>query len=445
MRFKPRIILLTSITLLGAWLVSPGTTVEAPAEHAGHNHMTLVSDDQPTGAGAWTRLPDLPAAADNLAGGPPVPRLRQEHATLAIGAKVYAIGGILGLSAPSCFPVGDAGSGGWCITNTIDVFDTTTNTWAPPGAVANIGNDVASPPNLAQDPLRRTAMIHPNAAVVDGKIYILGGMGSLTTPPDYPWFADNFGYAGVYDPATNLWTDLPDVPVQYRRGAGAVAAHGTKIYIAGGTRCHEGFRGECATYASVTGMFTSYDTATGVWVRLPDLPHSTDVWTGREMDGIDHMPGAFYHDSMYIFGGRENTLDVKAKRVFAFNVDTNTWSERAPMPTARSEPWGGRIGNHFHVIGGAGTWDPYGSCGLPPSLGVPCPAPLNGSPGFGTFDNHEVYNFPADKWSVLPPMPLPRHADPVSGAVVGRSIYLPGGSTNEGAGPVSYFDKFTEY
>lgn len=411
---------------------SPTTAISGPQDnHAAHVHQAAFSSyspDHPAAAGEWTRLPDMPVGGAQEMGN----RKRQEHAVVAVGSKVYAIGGVIATKPPGCFP-GYAAITPFCTTDTVDVYDTVAGTWAPVGTVA---------------PMPKP-LLHPNAAVVDGKIYVLGGMGPLNPEVDFPWYS--FGDSFVYDPATNAWSSLPPVPAAYQRGAGAVAAYGDKIYIAGGTKCHEGQRGECSSSPYVGAMFTSYDIATGAWERMADLPHATDYWTGHEMDGIDHMPSTVFrnpatgHDSLYLFGGRRDSLDVRFDQVFAYDLTTGVWSEKAPMPTARSEMWAGRIGETFYVMGGSGRRDPY-ACTPPPLPGQTCPPPSLVdvlTPYFGIFDDTEAYNFDTDSWSVLDPMPNPRHADPVAGAVVGPSMYLPGGATHETVGPVSYFDKFT--
>jgi N-acetylneuraminic acid mutarotase len=202
------------------------------------------------------------------------------------------------------------------------------------------------------------------------------------------------------------------MPAGTERAAGAIAARDGKIYVVGGTFCHEGQNGECFSDKSRNRMFTAYDTRTNTWQRLPDLPQPRD-----------HMAGAFYGNQLFIFGGRYDTLDpaFQHNNVFVFDLRTGRWSERSPMPTRRSETWLGVIRNKAHLMGGSGN----------PAAGAD-----------GTFGNHEVYNFDRDRWAVLPPMPHPRHG-PVT-AVVGNTIFLPGGSTSQTVGVTPIFDVFRE-
>ena len=65
----------------------------------------------------------------------------------------------------------------------------------------------------------------PAAAVLDGKLVVLGG-------------ADKGALAIVeaYDPATDRWTALPDFPEP--RDAAAAAVTDTSLYLLGGHRDH---------------------------------------------------------------------------------------------------------------------------------------------------------------------------------------------------------------
>jgi N-acetylneuraminic acid mutarotase len=249
---------------------------------------------------------------------------------------------------------------------------------------------------------------------VGGKIYVLGGMArDFPIDPaqghfDFPWHA--VGNTYVYDPRADTWSELAPMPAGTERAAGAIAARHGKIYVVGGTFCHEGQNGECFTDRGRNRLFTAYDTKTDTWQRLPDLPQPRD-----------HMAGAFFGSRLYVFGGRYDTLDPSAQfdDVFVYDVRKGRWSEAAPMPTARSEAWLGVARREAHLMGGSGN-----------------PAPGTD----GTFANHEAYDLARNRWRILPPMPEPRHG-PVT-AVVGNTIYLPGGSTSQTVGVTPTFDTF---
>jgi N-acetylneuraminic acid mutarotase len=78
------------------------------------------------------------------------------------------------------------------------------------------------------------------------------------------------------------------------------------------------------------------------------------------------------------------------------------------MPTGRSGGAGAVMNNRLYVFGGEGNEE----------------NPL------GTFNQVEVYDPIQNAWTKLAPMPLPRHA--LGAAVIGKRIYLPGGSIVQG-------------
>lgn len=92
---------------------------------------------------------------------------------------------------------------------------------------------------------------HLGAAPLDGKLYVVGGRSqSLTT---------NTGALEVYDPGRNAWTPLPDMPTP--RGGLAAAAWEGRLVVAGGERPD-------GTFAAVE----AYEPAGAAWEALPDLP-----------------------------------------------------------------------------------------------------------------------------------------------------------------------------
>src|SRR5262245_15007410 len=124
-----------------------------------------------------------------IAGGP-----RQECAVVALNGKVYVIGGF------------DKTAN---VVASVEAYDPQTGLWTS-----------AAP---LPEPLH-----HANAAVVGGKIYVLGSLiGTL-------FMASGNGH--VYDPATDTWSTAGSLPAGRERGGAAVAVIGSYVYIAGGFR-----------------------------------------------------------------------------------------------------------------------------------------------------------------------------------------------------------------
>jgi hypothetical protein len=98
-----------------------------------------------------------------------------------------------------------------------------------------------------------------------------------------------------------------------------------------------------------------------------------------------------------------------------YDPQTNTWSSRTPMPTARSGIAAAVVNNELWVFGGE-------------DLG-------------GLHGQVEVYNPLSNTWRRLPDMPLPRHG--IWASVIGNQIYIPGGGAVEGLAPTRTNQIFT--
>jgi N-acetylneuraminic acid mutarotase len=101
-----------------------------------------------------------------------------------------------------------------------------------------------------------------------------------------------------------------------------------------------------------------YNPATNTWTQKASLPVPRERGAAAVLDR-----------KLYIMGGRERRPDgtvVMVRRTTAYDPSTNTWTDRAPMPTQRfdftaskvlvsgqariSAVGGERPGNHVHYI-----------------------------------------------------------------------------------------------
>ncbi len=328
--------------------------------HAGHALVLGGPSPGTTAApvygNGWRRLTPI-------AGGP-----RQEHSVAAIGRDVYVIGGI----KPD-------GAGGVVTVPDVEVHDTRGDRWR----------------RVAPLPV---AMNHPNAAVVGGRLYVLGG---LSGGASWEALGDSF----VFDPATGRWTTLPPAPADVVRGSAAVGVLGNRIFLAGGMRTlTPGPGGLQDTVATVH----SYDVVARRWTRLPDLPEARD-----------HAGGAVVGHTLFVVGGRDRGQVNVRDSVFALDLRGGTWSRRAPMPTARGGIATAVVGTTIYTFGGEG----------------------NVVDGVNTvFPQTEAYDARRDRWQRLAPMPVPRHGG--AAVAVGGSVHLPGGGTRGGGSPVDVNDAF---
>src|SRR5581483_11569262 len=152
--------------------------------------------------------------------------------------KIYAFGGFV---APQ------SGPAAWVPINNSWEYDPATDTWKA----------------LAPLPTKRGS---PLAAVVNDKIYVIGG---ATTPPGSKQTSINMmqaqlclGTVEEYDPATNTWRERTPMPTP--RNHAAIGVVNGKIYVIGG-RVGAAF----IALASDTSVVEEYDPATDKWGPPP--------------------------------------------------------------------------------------------------------------------------------------------------------------------------------
>jgi N-acetylneuraminic acid mutarotase len=128
----------------------------------------------------------------------PMPTPRYGFAIAVYQNKIYCIGGIKSV-----------GSAGWKGTGVTEVYDPATNTWETKTAMP-------------------TARFELQANVANGKIYLIGGyVPELSAFPNATSSLNE-----VYDPATDSWTTKAPIPVATRDYPSAVVDN--KIYVIGG-------------------------------------------------------------------------------------------------------------------------------------------------------------------------------------------------------------------
>ncbi len=348
----PFLVRVCAIALFSLTLVLTGCEDEQkPSPYLGVTDLTDTSNNaQDMSGGSGDVSPDVaidvPTDMVDTTGwqtlAPLAAGSRQENGVVALRGEVVVVGGFRGS----------------IVVADVEAYSPQTDTWR----------------SLAPLPVR---MHHPNVAVVNDRLYVLGFLTGLGFVPDQRGF--------VYDPDTDAWTEIASLPEGRLRGASAMGVVDGKIMVVGG------FRGVAVADVSL------YDPDTDTWLALPDLPASLDHIVGGVVDGI-----------FYAIGGREVRIESHLPSVYAYDFAQNqaagTWQERSPMPTSRgghaAAVWDGKI----HVLGGEGNEEH-------PS---------------GVFEQHEVYDPASDTWSLLGPLKTRRHGTGAT-AIEGR-IYLPGGA-----------------
>ncbi len=291
---------------------------------AGWTSKGMVYEYDPA-ANTWTKKRNMP--------------LPSHHVALAeINGKIYVLGGfVLPASGPASWqPIDNA----W-------EYDPAVDTWKA----------------LAPLPGKRGS---GSAAVVNGKIYLIGGAAlhpgskETTLHPARPHRA--VGTNEVYDPATNTWESRSPMPTA--RNHAAIGVVNNKVYVIGG-RIGAAF----ITRASNVDIVEEYDPATDQWgplkAPMPGGPRSAPAW-------------GTYNGRIYVAGGevRSSRMSAAFRAFEAYDPRTNQWTTMPSMVFARHGLAGDFIGNRFHTVSGN--------------------AQSGGAPGAHVeSDAHEVFEMPA--------------------------------------------------
>ena len=247
-----------------------------------------------------------------------------------------------------------------------------------------------------------------STAVVDGRIYLIGG--TLFEHEQGGPFG--MSLVEVYDPQTNTWQRLTDMPTA--RSGAKTAVVDEKIYVLAGY-VGKGDLGVNRKHLKVVEM---YDPQTNTWIRKQDMS------IPRTQFGIGVVAGKIYAIGGYIHPRDRKPEDPwRIDLVEVYDPATDTWTKRAKMPTRRSSVKAAVIQNTLYAIGGSG-W---------PQVGA-------GGPFLGTI---EVYEPRINRWTKRTEMPNPRTV--FFTVVIANKIYLIGDFTAEVRPvPIEVYDPATE-
>jgi N-acetylneuraminic acid mutarotase len=220
----------------------------------------------------------------------------ENPAAVASGGKMYVFGG-------STDPFKNA-------VNNASVYDPATGAWTA----------------LAPMPTRRGGA---TAQVIDGKIYVAGGIdvnGASLASVD------------VFDIATGTWSSSPAMSTR-RDNAGSALLDG-KLYVFGGrTRNADG-----STPADVLNTAEVFDPATGAWAPIASMP------TGRRVVVVGNLRGR-----AQVMGGEKTPTGGTFPQVEEYNPVTDTWQSLNPMAPGRHGAAAGTIDGKVYVAGGGIT------------------------------------------------------------------------------------------
>lgn len=267
----------------------------------------------------------------------PLPDVRQEHAVVALGGKVYVVGGF----TPD-------------VTTTLAAYDPEQNAW----------HEVPEFPIAFQ---------HANAAAIGDKLYVAGfyiGGG----------FSEVSGQVFELDPSQGEWNELLPMPADTARSSSCVATLGTEMFVFGGA-------------SPTTAVSSAYDTATDAWRALPPLPGPREHCTAGTIDGkiyiaggragglsnftpdtlmfdpatetyeeLSPMPtprggvaGAVLGGRLFVIGGEGNSATPSGvfANIEAYDPGTDSWEQLPPMTVPRHGLAAATLDDRIYLPGGA--------------------------------------------------------------------------------------------
>jgi len=274
------------------------------------------------------------------------------------------------------------------------------------------------------------------SAVVDGKIYIIGGQ--ILTGEDVNETIQVVGSIEVYDPLTDTWdTTRTNMPTP--RSHSACVAIDKKIYVIGGTNWEDSFdegnilevydtetdtwdtnkalmptirigcravvfenkifvAGAWDSSRNIAVSFEVYDPLTDHWEILPDLIEPAGAMS---MDTLNRK--------IYITGGTRLSYENAQKTIQIYDLDTDSWQiSDTKLPNASWTHGSCIIDKTIYLIGGmeSGQGDYFGST---------CPIVM-----FDT-ENNILFN--------MSDIPTPRAAPSIH--VIENMVYVIGGMEAE--------------
>ena len=281
----------------------------AAASFNGHNYVATPPNDlwvYDTGADTWTKQGQIPL--------PTGLSLSSTYGLSVCENKLYVMGAVTNSTM--------------FLTYVNQAYDFATNTWQNKTAIefgydckADIvngkiymlyDNAVYDPANdswsqIAANPAAPTDGRHVfeeyASAVLDGKIYVMGGFWR-TGWSDYT-FLDS---VEIYDPATNLWTQGAPMPkAMSGMAAGTTGTYAAeRIYVMGGIDAN----------FTVYNSTQVYDPQSGNWSTATPMPISTN-----DLNLVN------VNDQLYALGRTAN-----------YQYTPANWTEPAPTPTPTSTP-----------------------------------------------------------------------------------------------------------
>jgi hypothetical protein len=176
------------------------------------------------------------------------------------------------------------------------------------------------------------ARFEANGAVVDGELWVLGGFTSADLQVT--------GRVDIYDPAGDAWRPGPDLPGAQTHIA--VVTFGGDLIVGGG------FIGAfIGARPPTTDAVWRWSAGAGAWTMGPPLPAAGAAFAWALLGTAFHVAGGLAADG---------SGDADAHQVWDL-AGAATWTAAAPLPDARNHGGGAATGGLFYAIAGRHGWN----------------------------------------------------------------------------------------
>ncbi|MHC4676573.1 MAG: kelch repeat-containing protein [Planctomycetota bacterium] len=229
--------------------------------------------------------------------------IRLGYSTSVVNGRIYVIGGRMRHEASPL--------------STVEEYDPATDTWTRKA-------DMPTP----------SSRLSPCA--VNGKIYVIG-----------------YSTVQEYDPVTDKWIQKSTIKALRSRRNFSTSVVNGKIYVIGGSTSSLVSRGRQIRQAGILPTVEEYDLATNNWIKKADMP------TAREMLSTSVVNGKIYtiggRIKQVVHPGGPNRIrvirSIEVPTVEAYDPLTDTWTQKADMPTPSSRLSPCAVNGKIYVIG----------------------------------------------------------------------------------------------
>jgi N-acetylneuraminic acid mutarotase len=269
------------------------------------------------------------------------------------------------------------------------------------------------------------SVMEAGAAVLDGRIWVAGGLTGTETATSKTEF---------YDPTVQTWSPGPDLP--FPLGHAIMVRYRNTVWVIGG---FEPQGSEVSGIASARVLYLNQ--AQDGWIEGPELHHAraagaaavvgddlvvvggrtagpsatevaqTEVFNGTGWQDYadipipgDHLAAASDGTYLYAVGGRRLEVTAETAAVQRFNPSTDQWTQLPAMPSPVSDSGVAIVDGQLIVVGGE-------------NIGT-------------VFNTVRAYNLTSSTWSNLPDLAVARHGMAVT--AIGNTVYAVDGAANPG-------------